>query len=283
MNPIQNLMCYLRRAFTKINPETDEAHAIAMLKALKSSPSILGDEVIIEEPIPPEQFSPDQKELSMAPFFDPLSDATDHLCTYSNEECALVLQAGEALSAMDATSVRDEAAVRAACPRVIEYRKIEGAAWDPRKRDTVIQLKFQLSSPAPLRLLKVPFATAFPHLAMMVRHVGKPFQSAHITLTNFSELYDHIIIDVSHYFVATFWVGPKDSFQVQIGTGYRSAHFPGVGGAPDHATRLLTRNLKGADLQEAYDAFEEAYGDDEGLTWYTVPVLLQLKDFIALP
>jgi len=281
MKPIQNLMSYLRRAFMEVCPETDEADAIALLKALKSSPSILGHEVLVEEPFPVDQLTEAQKRLMAEPFFTMYSDAADHLCTYSDEECRLVESAGTLLSSMNATDVRDEARVRSALPRVVEYRKMENAAWDPLKRDTVLQLKFELETPGPLRLVQAPFSAVSPSLAMMVRHVGKPFQGAHMTVTDPEAVRAHM--STCFYFIATFWVGPADKFKVEIGTAYRSAHFPGVGAPPDHVCRILTRgNLKGEELKKAYEDFEEAYGgdDDDEFLHHRVPVLLQRKDFI---
>ena len=283
MKPIQNLMSYLRRAFVEVHPEADEAHAVALLKALKSSPSILGNEVIVEEPFSVDNLTEAQKKLMDQPFFTTYSDAMDHLSSYSDEECKMVDTAGKALSAMNAQDVRNEAMVRSILPKVVEYRKIENAAWDPLKRDTVIQLKFELSSPAPLRLVKAPFSTVSPHLAMMVRHVGKPFQGAHMTLTDPEVVREHL--STCFYFIATFWVGPVDKFKIEIGTAYRSAHFPGIGAAPDHACRILTRgNLRGEELKKAYDDFEESFGtdDEDEFHHHLVPVLLQMKDFIRL-
>jgi len=284
MKPIQNLTSYLRRAFMEVCPETDEAHAVALLKALKSSPSILGGEVIVEEPFPTDRLTDAQKQLMDQPFFTTYSDATDHLCSYSEEECQLVETAGKALSAMNAVDVRNEATVRSVLPKVIEYRKIENAAWDPLKRDTVVQLKFELSRPAPLRLVQAPFSTVSPSLAMMVRHVGKPFQGAHMTVTDPEVVRQHL--GTCHYFIATFWVGPSDKFKIEIGTAYRSAHFPGVASvAPDHICRILTRgNLRGEELKKAYEDFEEAYGEDDEdeFLHHRVPILLQMQDFIRL-
>jgi len=281
MNPIQNLVSYLRRAFVEICPETDEAHTLALLKALKSSPSILGDQVIVEEDFPTASLTDAQKRLMSEPFFTKYSDAMDHLCSYSDEECRFVQDTGSVLSTLNATDVRNEAVVRSFLPTVVEYRKIENATWDPLKRDTVIQLKFELSSPAPLRLVKAPFGEVFSSLAMVVRHVGKPFQGAHMTVTNMEVVREHV--STCCYFIATFWVGPMDKFKVEIGTGFRSAHFPGVGATPDNVCRILTRgNLRGEDLKKAYEDFEEAYGDDEGQEDHLVPVLLQRKDFISL-
>ena len=283
MKPIQKLNAFLQRVFVEIHPEVDEGHRIALLEALKRSPSLLGDEVLVEEPFPTDRLTDAQRQLLKQPFFSNDSDAADHLFSYSDEECRLVETAGNALSAMNATDVRDETRVREACPglNIVEYRKIQNAAWDPKKRDTVVQLKFELSHPAPLRLVMAPFSTVFPSLALMVRHVGKPFQAAHMTVTDPEIVRDHL--RTCFYFIATFWVGPYDHVKVEIGTAYRSAHFPGIGSAPDYVCRILTRSdLHGDELQEAYDDFNEAYGDEEGEEFHSVPVLLQKEDFIRL-
>ena len=283
MTPIQNLNAYLRKSSVK-----KEACAIKMLQELKSEKSILGDEVLVEEPFPVDQLTEAQKQLLAQPFFTSYSDAFDHLCTYSEEECRLLETTGLALSAMNAEDIRDETRVRAVCPsNVVEYRKIGNAAWDPLKRDTVIQLKFQLSSAAPMRLVKAPFCTVSPHLVMVVRHVGKPFQGAHMTITN-PEVVRKVVdeyMEPCFYFIATFWVGPIDKFKIEIGTAYRSAHFPGVQtSAPDHVCRILTRgNLRGEELKKAFEDFEEAYGAEEDeVDCRRVPVLLQRKDFIGI-
>jgi len=283
MTPIQNLNAYLRKASAK-----EEEQTIKMLQELKSAPSILGDEVLVEEPFPVDQLTEAQKQLFAQPFFTEYSDAFDHLCTYSEEECRLLETTGLALSSMNAADIRDETRVRAVCPsNVVEYRKIGNAAWDPRKRDTVIQLKFQLSSAAPMRLVKVPFCTVSPHLAMVVRHVGKPFQGAHMTITD-PEVVRKVVdeyMEPCFYFIATFWVGPVDKFKIEIGTAYRSAHFPGVQtSAPDHVCRILIRGgIRGEELKKALADFEDAYGAaEEEVDCRRVPVLLQRKDFIGI-
>lgn len=284
MKPIKNLMSYLRRAFTEVCPETDEAHAIALLKALKSSPSILGDEVIVEEPFPVDQFTEAQKRLMAEPFFTPYSDAVEHLCTYSDEECRLMETAGTLLSSMNATDVRDEARVRSALPMVVEYRKMEARRMGGIC--TSILLKFKLETPAPLRVVKAPFSAVSPSLAMMVQRSSRSRScvlGAHMTVTDPEAVRQHV--SMCSYFIATFSVGFVDSFNVTIERAYRGAHFPGVRTEPDHACRLLTRcDLRGEDLKEAYEDFENAYGDDDedNFIRHRVPVLLQRKDFIRV-
>jgi hypothetical protein len=263
----------------------DEIHAVAMLKALKNWPSILGEEIIeVEKPIPDEELSSMQLEIKKMSQFDPMSDMDDHLYSYSDWECKIVQETLKEVDKMTDLQVRDESFVRSVIPKVVEYRKIENCVWDPKKRDTVIQLKFELPDMADTRLVMAPFNEVYPHLKVFLRHLGKPFQGAQMTVTNVDCVIPYL--SKTKYFVMTIWVGPIGKKITETGTGYRSEHFPGTGPkAPDHANRLLIRgNLRGEELLNAYKDFIDIYDHLENAQDYQglVPILLRNRDFLSL-
>ena len=271
---MDNLLVYLERAMR------DEKDTIRMLTALKSSPSILGDEVLIEDhrvfdSLPRTKA---QDALLGHPLVDPQSDMVDHIVTYDDEECAWVMRALEVLDGLTDAEVRDEARIREVLPEVNLYNKIEGAGWDPRKRDTVIQIRCKMSRTKPKRLVQAPLSIVRDSLAVLVRHVGKPFQGAHVTTTDVQRVLP--FMDMCDEFILTVWVGPMGGKITQSGTGFRSSHFPG-GPSPDHVNRILIRNLTGPALHDAHADFVKAYSATLQKD-HTVPLLLQLQDFVLL-
>lgn len=285
MSRLVRLLSFLRRAFLPtVGPEVDEPQTVALLKGLKSEPSLLGDAMLFEEMVHPSEWTEAQHVLSGIPEVDPLSDMMDHIPTYHPEECQWVRKVLTTLAAMSLDEVLDEAHVRKALPDITDLNKMENIKWDPRKRQAVLQIKRQFATARPKRLVMVPLVKTHDVLAPLLRHIGKPFQGCHMTITEADRAVEYL--DLCDEFIMTVWVvGANGEKVTQSGTGFRSRVFPGAEAAPDYANRLLIRgNLSGALLQEAYDDFMSAYTlkEDMGEKDHRVPILLQMQDMLRL-
>lgn len=280
MNTFETLLHLVRSAaYLKSIDKENEAQNI--IKAIKSYPSrlSLGNELLIETAPNPSTLSKAQKDLLQHPMVDPCSDLVDHIPTFSDEECKCVSHALFMIDTMSAAEVRFEHAVKEKLPQVVEYKCIPNCTWDFKKRDTVIQLKIELSEAKPLRLVEAPFNKVHSTIRPVMRHHGKPFQSLHMTCTDVDALKP--FVSTCKFFILTIWVGPPNAKITQSGTGYRSTTFPGQSIAKDNAARVIIRPFKEQALMDALVDFNATYGEDE-TSEKTVPILMQLEDFIRL-
>ena len=280
MNTMNTLVNLIRNAVALKNTD-QEPQAQEIIKGIKSFPSSLGPDLLIEQPRPVESLTAAQLDLFSYPLdcmIDPFSDLVDHIPSYSDEECLWVRTALMTIHSMTAEEVRSKEEIQKRLPQVVEYNCIKNCAWDFKKRDTVIQLKIELSEAKPLRLVEVPFDKVHSSLRPILRHKGKPFQSLHIT-SNIKALRPYV--STCKFFILTIWVGPEDKKITESGTGYRSETFPGQSVAKDNATRVVIRPLKEQALVEALKDFETTFGQDPS-SQHLVPVLMQMDDFCKL-
>jgi len=241
---------------------------------------------LMENPVDVKTLHPSQRRLLEMGFVDPLSDMVDHVPYYTQEECDIIELIVITLRDLTATEIRDTSLIDNFMSIVfpesyMDHQIKSGCVWDPRKRDTQIQFRFRLSSALPTRLVMVPLQKIFSSLELVARHVGKPFQSFHLTSKDINTLKSYL--STCDVFTVSIWIGSVDKKIVETGTGFRTRDFIGSGSSLDTNLRILfRRGLKGEAFVSALKDFVECLSIDQGDEKKMVPVLLQRQDFINL-
>jgi len=246
--------------------------------------------IMVETSIPFAHWTPAQKDLYVR-HVDVLSDMVNHVATYTDEECSIVSRVVTTLEDMPDTpdeNVHDSnrliRAMNEAFPEncFVDLQIKSGCGWDPRKRDTQIQFRFRLSRPRPTRLVLVPRSNILKSLQPVIRHVGKPFQSMHLTSKDKEIMDDYKTM--CDTFVMSVWVGTPGNKVTDTGTGFRTKTFIGSSVSPDYPIRILFRHgldhdndaLKSS-LKDFIDIFDPVKTTDPD-----VPVLMTMEDFVTL-
>lgn len=278
MNTFESLL-HILRSIAWLNGNDHQEKAQEVLRGIKNYPSLLGNDLLLENQIPTDLWTPAQQDLFTLSELDKTSDMMDHIPTYDDEECAWVKTALTTISKMSSEDVRSEEKIKKELPNVIEYRCLSNCTWDPKKRDTVIQLKIKMTRKKATRLVEAPLCEIYSSLRPILRHKGKAFQSLHMTSLDLDCL--RPFIHECDTFIMTVWVGSVDKKITESGTGFRSSTFPGQSVARDNSARILFRPFKDDALLEAHKDFEITYGQDRNSV-NVVPVLMQLEHFIRL-
>lgn len=278
MQTFQILLQFIK-AISQLLDANQESKAQDMMKGIKGYPSLIGEKLAIEQSVNFEDLTLAQQDLISYEFVDPNSDLVDHIPSYDDEECKIVKNALFEISKMTAQDVRSEEKIRKKFYNLVDYNCISNCAWDFKKRDTVIQLKFSLEKEKPTRLVLAPFSKVQDSIIPILRHKGKPFQSLHMTSSKLESLIP--FIGSSPTFILTIWVGNMENKITESGTGFRATGFPGQSVAKDNNARILFRNFTGDAFKQAVSDFRDTYDvaeDSDSL----VPVLMQREHFICL-
>lgn len=278
MQTFQILLQFFK-AVSELLDANQESKAQDLIRGIKSYPSLIGEKLQIEDSVKFEDLTPAQQDLNSYKFVDANSDLVDHIPSYDDEECKIVKNALFEVSKMTAQDVRSEKKIREKFYNLVDYNCISNCAWDFKKRDTVIQLKFSLEKEKPTRLVLAPLSKVQDTMIPILRHKGKPFQSLHMTSTKLESLIPYV--GSSPTFILTIWVGNMENKITESGTGFRATGFPGQSLSKDNKARILFRNFTGDAFQQAIKDFRDTYDvveDSDSI----VPVLMQRDHFISL-
>lgn len=257
-----------------VRAQEDPQDVMEKLQSLNKDPSsFIGNDFLWEKESPRHLYTTAQLDL-IDHYIHVDSDMMNHVIHYSDEECALVKKTLSFIQELSGPQLHDDdymtTFMREKFPHIyIDHIRKTGCVWDPRKRDTQMQFRFRLSHPMPKRLLCVPLTEVKDSLKPILRHVGKSFQSLHLTSQDKDLLVKYQ--DLCDTFVMSVWVGPSSDKITETGTGFRSSDFIGSGVAMDYDLRILFHSgLQGSPLQSALNDFVALFSDPSS----NIPVLL---------